>query len=65
MQDRRFQWRVVRTSEAELEHALNDLDDEWEIFSVLPTINFESQFMGVPVPSEVAYTLIGRKRKQA
>lgn len=58
-----FVWRVVKASESELERLLNELDEEWEIFSVTPTIHFGSKVMGAPVPSEVLYTVIGRKPK--
>jgi hypothetical protein len=64
MGDRRFQWRVIKASEPELEQLLNELDDEWEIFSVTPTIHFGLKVMGAPVPSEVLYTVVGRKPKR-
>jgi hypothetical protein len=56
-----YQWRVVKTSEDDLERILNELDDDWEIFCVTPTIRFGSKFMGAPVPSEVQYTVVARQ----
>lgn len=60
-----FQWRVVKISEQELENLLNQLDKEWEIYSVTPTIHFGAKVMGVPVPSEILYTVIARKQQDA
>ena len=58
-----FQWHVIKTSEQELEDLLNQLDKEWEIYSVTPTIHFGVKVMGAPVPSEILYTVILRKQQ--
>jgi hypothetical protein len=53
----------VKVNEDSLADTLNRLDENWEIFTVMPTINFGSKFMGAPVPSEVLYTVTARKQK--
>lgn len=59
----RYQWHVERSREAELEETLNRLNEEWEIFSVTPTIHFGKKVMGAPVPSEILYTIVARRAR--
>jgi len=56
-----YQWHVVKARESELEEALNRLEQDWEIFSVTPTIHFGKRVMGAPVPSEILYTIVARR----
>jgi hypothetical protein len=60
---RRYHWHVVKVNEDRLAETLNKLEQDWEIFTVMPTINFGSKFMGAPVPSEVLYTVIARQTR--
>jgi hypothetical protein len=60
----RYHWHVVKVTEDELADTLNELEQDWEIYSVTPTINFGSKFMGAPVPSEVLYTVIARREQK-
>jgi hypothetical protein len=59
----RYHWHVVKVSEDRLGDTLNNLERDWEIFTIVPTINFGSKFMGAPVPSEVLYTVIARQSR--
>ena len=56
-----YQWHVLKARESELEEALNRLEQDWEIFSVTPTIHFGKKVMGAPVPSEIFYTILARR----
>lgn len=55
-----YHWHVVKSRESELEKTLNRLEQDWEIFSVTPTIHFGKRVMGAPVPSEILYTIVAR-----
>jgi hypothetical protein len=58
----RYQWKVVAVADEELEAALNSLEAEWEIFSVVPTIKFGSSLMmGAPMPNAVVCNVIVRR----
>lgn len=59
-----YEWRVVKIKEESLERTLNELEEQWEIFSVTPTVHFGSKFMGTPVPNEVLYTVVARRANQ-
>jgi len=60
-QSARYHWHVENSNEHELEETLNRLEEDWEIFSVTPTIHFDKKVMGAPVPSEILYTIVARR----
>lgn len=60
-----YEWHVAKVKESVLEETLNRLQQEWEIYLVMPTIHFGRYFMGAPVPSEVMYTVIARRERDS
>lgn len=58
-----YEWHVVKVREHELKDTLDAVDEDWEVFSVLPTIHFGLRVMGAPVPSEILYSIIARRPK--
>lgn len=58
-----FEWTVVKVEQDELEQKLNAMNAEWEIFSIMPVLQFGRQMMGAPVPSGVDFRIVGRKPK--
>lgn len=58
-----YEWTVVKVPQDELEQRLNELNAEWEIFTILPVLQFGRQMMGAPVPSGVDFRIVARKPK--
>jgi len=56
-----YQWSVVTCSVDELSLRLNELEGAWEIFSVIPTIQFAGKMMGAAVPSGMQCQIVVRR----
>ena len=59
-----YEWDVVSASRAELKGKLQELERNWEIFNIIPTLDFEQKRVltqSVSLPSEIKYDIVVRK----
>lgn len=63
-----YEWKTEAVEREKLEERLNALEqDNWEIFAVIPTLEFKNtKFafgISAPLPQNVEYDIVARKSK--